>query len=300
MKNLNVLLISLLILFNASGQAFSQKVAKAKKGKAESSSLEKSLLWKIEGNGIETSYLYGTIHILPKSDLVLSQATKDAFKSSDQVVMELDMDDPGMQMEMMKHIPMKDGMTLDKLLNAEDYKKLDQLLQASYGAGIQVFNTWKPFMASALLMKNFVSGEIASYEAIFVEHAKEQKLEILGLETPEEQLTIFDKIPYSTQAKDLSEMINDEEKVRKSFTRMMELYKDQDIDGLNTFIVEYYNDPKQTELLLNKRNKAWISKITDHAGKKSTFFAVGAGHLPGDIGLINLLKKEGFTVTPVN
>ena len=72
-----------------------------------------SLLWRIDGNGIQTSYLYGTFHLLSTSDFELKEKVSDAFNASDQLVMELKMDDPMMQMEMMKYIHMKDGTTLD-------------------------------------------------------------------------------------------------------------------------------------------------------------------------------------------
>lgn len=277
---------------------YSQEV-KSKKRKEKKAAIENALLWKIEENGIQTSYLFGTLHILSKSDFNLSEKTLEAFKTADQIVMELDMDNPGMQMEIMQHVDMKDGTTLDQLLSEEDYQKLDKAFQASYGTGVQYFNKWKPFMASALLMKNYIDGESASYEGTFVELAKEQNKELLGLETPEEQLSVFDQIPYAVQAKDLAEMLNNEEKTRKMYASMIELYKAQDLKGLSDLMNTYYKDAKQMELLLDSRNESWIPKIGEFAKDKGTFFAVGAGHLPGKMGVVELLKKEGYTLTPI-
>ena len=76
-----------------------------------------TLLWKIEGDGIKTSYLYGTIHLIPQADFFITDATKTAMLTSEQVVMELKMDDPNMQMEIMQNAGMKDGSTLDKLIS---------------------------------------------------------------------------------------------------------------------------------------------------------------------------------------
>lgn len=94
-----------------------------------------TLLWKIEGDGIQTSYLYGTIHLIPQADFFIAEATKTAMLTSDQVVMELKMDDPNMQMAIMQNAAMKDGSTLDKLVSEEDYKKVDELLKSALGIG---------------------------------------------------------------------------------------------------------------------------------------------------------------------
>ena len=104
-KILLVLLSSLLAI-----TAFSQK-------------LEKSLLWEISGNGLKKpSYLYGTIHASCEKDVLLTPELKRALKSVGQLYLELDMDDPGLQMEMLSHMLMKDGMTLQKLVSADDFK----------------------------------------------------------------------------------------------------------------------------------------------------------------------------------
>ena len=64
---------------------------------------QNSLLYKVEGDNIKTSYVFGTMHMMPKKDFLLEEKVKNAFTTSDLVVMELDMDDPGMQTEMMKY-----------------------------------------------------------------------------------------------------------------------------------------------------------------------------------------------------
>ena len=91
---------------------------------------DNSLLWKIEGKNLKTpSYLMGTIHILPQKDFFLSEVMKQALANTQQVVLELDMDDPAMGMNMLQNASMNDGSTLDKLLSAEDYQKLDVLVK---------------------------------------------------------------------------------------------------------------------------------------------------------------------------
>ena len=108
--------------------------------------LQNSLLWEISGNGIQKSYVYGTFHLLPQEDFRLTEKVTTAFDASEQIVMELDMDNPNMQMEMMQNMAMTDGTTLDKIIGEKDLKLLDEQLKAAAGFGVVQANTFKPFM----------------------------------------------------------------------------------------------------------------------------------------------------------
>ena len=259
----------------------------------------KSLLWKIEGNDIQPSYLFGTFHLLPQEDFLLKDRVKSAFSESAQIVLELDMDDPGMQMEMMQHAAMKDGTTLDQLFTPADYKKLDEMLKSSMGFGLQMFNSFKPFMISSMLIQNYIEGTPASFEVTFVQMAKEAEKEILGLESVADQLNVFDEIPYAEQVQDIVDMLNDEGSIREMYAQMIELYQGEDLEGIYKFTSDYFDNEQEEELLLNARNRDWIPKIGELAKEKSTFFGVGAAHLGGPEGVVNLLKRAGYTVTAV-
>ena len=262
--------------------------------------ISNSLLWSVEGEGLKRSYLYGTFHILPQSDFVVSEEVFQAFMASDRVVMEMDMDDPTIQLEIMKYISMEEGITLDQLLGDADYAKLDTLLKESYGVGANVFNTWQPMIVGAMLIKNFIEGEAVSFETAFVGYAHEHQKETCGLETPREQMLIFDNIPPEDQVEDLKEMLNDEEKIASVYRKMIDMYKQEDIQALYDYLVSYYDDPEEIDLLLDARNKKWIPKIVEFSTEDSSFFLVGAGHLAGEQGLIKLLRKEGYTVRAVH
>lgn len=141
--------------------------------------------------------------------------------------------------------------------------------------------------------------EIASYELEFVKLAQEQKKEVLGLETVEEQMTVFDNISYKSQAEDLVEMILEREKMISIFKEMTQSYKNQDINGLYEMIADQYEDAEEIDFLLTNRNKNWQERIPKMAANQNVFFAVGAGHLGGEFGILNLLQEMGFTLTPI-
>lgn len=267
----------------------------------EGQDLENSLLWKITGNGLkEASYLYGTIHIT--CDEKLPPKAIKAMDETKQLYLELDMDDPTLQQSMMGGMMMKEGKTLTSLSSAEDFKVLDDFLKKQLGYSAQMFNTIKPFMISAMLYPKLIECEMKSVEGSLMTLSKEQKEEILGLETVQEQLAVFDAIPYEVQMNELvktakSNLGND----KTEMDLMLKTYKSEDITAMVTMMKQSENEitSKFEEVLLTERNKKWIPKIETIAKETPTFFGVGAGHLGGENGVIKLLRKAGYKVEPV-
>ncbi|MBC2845440.1 TraB/GumN family protein [Winogradskyella flava] len=263
--------------------------------------LENSTLWKIDGNGLEKpSYLFGTIHIT--CDATLEDDVKKALDETTQLVLELDMDDPSMQTKMMQGMYMKDGKTLKDLVSEEDYKAIDSLFMDNMGMPVKLFENVKPFLLTAMLYPQLLDCPMQSFETELMNAAQAQGEEIKGLETIEEQLKVFDDIPYTDQAADLVRSAKDNmAHDKKMFSKMYKVYDEENITKMldmmndeNTISVSQYQD-----LLLANRNKNWISKIGDYAKEQPTFFGVGAGHLAGENGVIKLLRKAGYTVTAV-
>lgn len=121
-----------------------------------------------------------------------------------------------------------------------------------------------------------------------------------GLETVDFQISLFDKIPYEAQAKMLVESIKTADVENDSFKKMTEMYVSQNIEAMVSMISEGKNEITGFEDdLLYQRNRNWIPVIGAEAGKQPSFFAVGAGHLAGENGVIHLLRKAGYKVRPV-
>lgn len=262
----------------------------------------KSLLWKISGNGLKHhSYLYGTIHIT--CDATLPEKVKNALDKTDQLCLELDMDDTNMQTEMMGGMMMKDGVTMQSLTSKEDFEIVDAFLTKNLGFSAKMLNTLKPFMVSAMLYPRMISCEMQSVEGALINITKEQKEETIGLETVTEQLNVFDAIPYQDQMNELVKTAkSDLSRDVKELNEMLELYKTEDIEAMYTFTQQSENvlTSQFDDELLNSRNQNWIARISKIAHNKATFFGVGAAHLGGEKGVINLLRKYGFTVEPVH
>ncbi len=266
-----------------------------------SQELEKSLLWKISGNGLkDDSYLFGTIHIT--CDATLDDNTLSALENTKQLYLELDMDEKSMQMQMMKLMMMKDGAKLSTLLSPEDFKILDEFMKKNLNMSAKLFDSFKPFMISSMLFPKMLDCKSQSVESELMKITKEQNEEIFGLEKAEDQMKVFDEISYQDQADELLKTVKDNlEKDKKEFQEMITIYQNKDIEGMLKMMSDSDNKitSENQDILLNDRNKKWIPIMVKIMKDKPTFFGVGAGHLAGEEGVIKLLRKQGYKVEAV-
>ncbi len=264
--------------------------------------LEKSLLWEISGNGLTaSSYLYGTIHMT--CDATLDEDVIKALDDTSLLVLELDMDDPSMQMKMMKGLYMKEGKHLKDLVEEDDYQTISEFVKSEMGMPIEMIGHMKPFLISAMFYPKLLGCPVKSIEASLMEVAHKQEEEVLGLETVEEQLLVFDEIPYEDQAADLLRSAKDKlVKDKASFEKLLKYYSDEDIEGMIKMMEEdkELSTAKHSDKMLDNRNKNWIAKISEFSKKQPTFYGVGAAHLAGDQGVIKLLREAGYTVKAVH
>lgn len=263
--------------------------------------LENSTLWKIEGNGLEeASYLFGTIHLT--CDAALDDDVKKALDNTSRIVLELDMDDPAVTSKMMSSTLLADGKTIKDFVSEEDYVAIDSLFTKNMGLSIKLMENVKPFFLSSMFYPKMVDCPMESFELELMKVAKEQNEAIDGLETIEDQLQVFEDIPLEDQYADLVRMAKDNLEYDKNiFAKMLKIYEEEDITALLDMMNDENNQTvsDHQDVLLVNRNKNWISKIESYAKEEPTFFGVGAGHLAGENGVINLLRQAGFTVTAV-
>jgi len=304
-KKITLLAALALLSLTTQAQKTTRKAASATPVTAISApvaaSAANTLLWEISGKNLpQPSYIYGTIHLVCPADLQVSEPLKQAFGKTQQVVMELDMDSPTMMQEMQSDMLMKDGQKLQQLLSAPDYTAVGNYLQAKVGLPIEKVGAVKPFILSSMLYPALLGCTPASYEATLVKMAQEQKKEVLGLETVQEQLGLFEKIPYAEQGKLLADMVNQEAAAKQELQHMMTLYKAQNIEQLRTMTSKsLFGFQQYEDLLLDSRNQHWIVGISQLAAAKPTFFAVGAAHLGGPKGVLALLRQQGYQIKPV-
>jgi uncharacterized protein YbaP (TraB family) len=264
--------------------------------------LENSLLWKISGNGLEKpSYLYGTIHIMCPDELTVSEATKAAFSETEQLALELDMDEPNF-MTSMQQAMVNPGMTnISGELSDEDRELLNTYFKENYGSDLTQLGVMKPFaLMSMMFIKGLDCPQPGSYEATFIQMASSEGKETLGLESIQDQVGIFDKVETKEQLGWLVDYAKEGDAFRENLSKLMKAYKSEDLKAIYSTMDDYPEYAIIQEDLLDNRNKKWMEPMARMASEKSTFFAVGAAHLGGENGVINLLRAKGYTVEAVN
>jgi len=263
---------------------------------------DNTLLWEVSGNELKKpSFLFGTFHLLCKDDIRFSDQLKRAMKQCDTIYMELDMDDPTMMLSGMLYMNMKGGKTLKDLYTPEEYKRLQNYFSDSLKMPLSLLQSAKPYFLVALLYPRMMDCSSPSgVEEELVKIAKEDKKEINGLETMQFQASVFDSIPYKVQAKELLKNIDSFSVNKKEFQTMLSYYKNQQLDSISRMMSKSeFGSDKYDNLLLNDRNKNWVGQLNEIMKRESVFVAVGAGHLVGDQGLIQLLRRAGYKVEPL-
>lgn len=268
---------------------------------------ENALFWKITGPGLKKpSYLFGTIHLIPAKDFSMPAPVRQVFNETKCLTTEIDLADMtsiGTMLSLITKANMKGGKTLKNLLSAEDYKLVRAKMEEK-GLPANMFERMKPMFTSMMLgdagggAEGMKSGATTSVEMELYELAKSEGLKTDGLESVDYQLSVFDSIPYDVQAKMLVESLKSVDGGSEEFETMVKLYQSQDIGAMATEAMgDDFNE--YADLLLNNRNANWIPKIGKQMRDRPTLFAVGAGHLGGEKGVVRLLRLAGWTVEPV-
>lgn len=271
---------------------------------AQSASHPHTLLWKISGNGLtKPSWLFGTMHVLCSDDAQLSDSLKSVIANCEEVYFEINLSDMSAMMGAMKYMRMNDSKKLSDLLPAQDYEKVKSYF--SKNAPVLPFGMlerFKPMLISSLLEEQSMGCKTMDGMELQImktlHNGKNQP--VRGLETIEFQAGLFDSIPYEDQAKDLVNYIDSVDQYRKMTQDLAAVYKSQDLDKIDELSKK--DDASMTahmDLLLYGRNRNWASKLNTLLRERSLLVAVGAAHLPGDQGVIGLLRKQGYIVTPV-
>jgi uncharacterized protein YbaP (TraB family) len=260
---------------------------------------EKGLLFEISGNNLlKPSYIFGTMHLLCDGDFKISEDMISKIQSSEILAMEMDLDDPTMSFKMMGKMKMKGDTSLSDLMPKVRYDDLESYLKDSLNLPPMMFQKTKPFLIYSLILTKLLPCKALMLENEIMKIGKGKK--VVGLETLDFQMSLMDKMSYQLQADYLLETLADKEKSIREFQEMAESYKKRDleillksIDAEKGMMADFENE------MLHTRNLAWIPEIKKLVSEKTTFIAVGAGHLGGQKGVLQLLKNEGYTLKVV-
>ncbi len=264
------------------------------------------MLWKVEGKERQTpSYLFGTIHLGHPQAYTFSDQALKALAATDGMAGEL-VFDPAAIFKVMSKVMMKDS-TLRDLLPPEKYALVHEKITERLGMIAPMAERMQPAFVSVLLMEQEEGTTADLGEApqrtpldlYLQEQARKQNKDVRGLETVEEQMDAFASMSLKMQAEALYEAVQANEKSSGQLQQMLDLYEKGELDTLYQLAIREM-PPQTAERFLDQRNQRMTERMMDMLKEKSWFVAVGAAHLPGEQGMIALLRKAGYTVIPIS
>ncbi|MBX7457306.1 TraB/GumN family protein [Qipengyuania sp. 1NDH17] len=261
-------------------------------------------LWKVEDEDT-TIYLFGTVHILPANVQWFSGNIARALETSDTLVTEIPegaMDEPAMKAAVVAKGTLPEGKTLRGLLNPEQRQQYEAAL-TQLGAPADAFDRYEPWLAGITLavMPLIMNGyDPESGAESVIEAAAPADATRLALETAEQQLDFFDKLPPKSQVAFLMSSAKDLDRVVAMMDEMLNEWLEGDADSLAALMNSEMTDPVAATVLLHTRNERWAEWIDarmDEPGQ--VFIAVGAGHLAGEKSVQDYLAQRDITVTRI-
>lgn len=272
------------------------------------------LLWKVSGNGLaRPSYILGTHHMAPASMIDEIPGIDVAIEGCDIVVGEIEKDSlvgQEAQMRMAQSMIAPLDSTLDKLYTPDEYAIVEQVFNKYFGSmGVKLsqMKSLKPAAISTQLQAMQAIRYFPNFDAnnlidiAVQERANELGRPSAGLESLQEQIDLLFNAPLAEQAKGLLEACKQDDKFLEQSVALSEAYATQNLERIFTVMTESITgeDEEAIDALLYDRNRAWVPKLVEMMPERACLVCVGAGHLPGPQGVLQLLRDRGYTVEPM-
>jgi len=263
-----------------------------------------SSVWKIT-SGENTVYLGGTVHLLRLSDYPLPEEYEQAYQESAVLVFETDissMNDLSIQAETLKQLTYTDGQSLDTVLNDEAYNALSEYI-ATIGIPMAMIEQFKPGMIISMLqLLEFqkIGFTPQGVDAYFNIRAMGDAKTLEELESLEEQIGFLAAMGEGNENEFILLSLSDLDETAEVMEDMIFAWRTGDNEKLSEmFVADMLNEaPELYESLLRGRNLNWIPQIDKMlADEDVEFVLVGAAHLVGNDGLLELLKARGYKVS---
>jgi uncharacterized protein YbaP (TraB family) len=268
-------------------------------------SAKQSLLWEVKRPGEAPSYLLGTMHILCPEDARLSNELLDILDKVDKIYFEIDLDDMGQLLGALQAMVMRNDTSLSDILSKQELARVEQYFSSNSTLPLPFtfLQRIKPMLLSSMVAEKALPCEAANgMELLIMEHTKQngKGKSIMGLETMAYQAGLFDSIPYKIQAQELLQAIDSPQVANSEVDSLIMAYRNQDLEKIERLTLASEGSiAGSLDLLLFGRNKNWVSQFEKIFQSGSSLIAVGAAHLAGSQGIVQLLKDKGYQVRPL-
>lgn len=260
----------------------------------------KGILWKVEKPGVMPSYVFGTIHSEDERVINLPEEVNNVFTEAKTFAMEMVLDEKTTR-NILRGMYFSDGRTLKSVTSEKTYKQ-SIVEMAKKDMPEDLVNMMKPWAVFTVLnmpeQKTGLFLDVLLYQSA-LKHSKK----IVGLETMQEQLAVFDEMSIETQVSLLESTLESGEDLTKILDETITIYLTHDLQKildlndrymamLDKDIADLFN-----QRLLYDRNIRMAERMTPLIEQGNAFVAIGTLHLPGNDGVLNLLRKSGYEVT---
>lgn len=265
---------------------------------------QSSILWKITRNDLTApSYLMGTLKFMGTEEFYLPDTALTLMKSCEIFAIE-DPVDHHAQHELNKELHFPKGETLADHLKPADYERLVDLFEKELGIAPKTFHKkydrLTPLAISIAITRLSLKEAVRFYDIELLNVAKKAKLRMYSLETAEREAQAIHQISMADQTAALVESINNFEKQKNDFRQLEAAFTANNIEKVFDLTLHPTEDhPLFWNEFYTRRNQEWLPKIEKMVHEVPSFVAVGIAHLEGDQGLLALLAKNGYTLTPV-
>ena len=257
----------------------------------------RGLLWEVSGKGPQASYVLGTIHSDDSRVTTIPVQIQTALYKARSFSAELDLDLGAMitaQAQMMLP-PDKD---LQTIVGQQRYNKAVQYMM-DYGMPELVVSRMKPWaVAAQLMLPKPTTGVFLDLK--LYQEAQSRGIKTYGLETVDEQMSVFESMSNSQQIAMLDQSIREYKNMPAMISQLTQLYLNRDLAGMQRFSDEQMRKSDRTiadmmeKTLINDRNARMVQRMETRFHEGAAFIAIGALHLPGDKGVLQLLENRGY------
>ncbi|NOR40332.1 MAG: TraB/GumN family protein [Gammaproteobacteria bacterium] len=260
------------------------------------------LLWEVSKPGKPSSYLFGTIHSEAPEVVKFARPVKEAFDASRSVILEMLMDMDAMMYSSTAML-MTDGRSLSDLTGRRLFTQAAAAIK-SRGIPEVVLERMKPWaVAVTLSMPAPETGQVM--DMILYQEALQDGKQVYGLETVREQLDVFELMPEADQLESLKDALASFPEIDAMHAELLAAYRQRDLAGLmaiNEASMQVGNQRLAEDFqkrLISDRNFRMYERMQQYLQQGKAFVAVGALHLPGQDGLLQLLEQGGYTIRRV-
>ena len=267
------------------------------------SAQEKSFLWKVDSHQ-NSLYILGSIHLLNKEAYPLKQSIENAFEQTNKLVLEIDLrraNSDKVQQLMLQKGASTDGTFLHQNVSKETYESVATRAK-ELGIDIRLLNSFKPWIVAttmaAVKLQQLGFDSKLGIDRYFADRAIRSNKPIGGLETAEFQLGLFDQFSAKEQELLLRQSMNEMDHLERNVAEIVRAWKSGDVGSLEKHLLAGMRDyPEIHQKVIEDRNRRWLPQIEGMLSRgENALIVVGAAHLVGTNGVIQLLKSRGYRV----